>query len=111
METIRQSKVARLMQKELGQYFQHDGSVLAPGGMVTVTMVRMSPDLGLAKVYLSVFPSNKAEDAMKEINSATKSIRYQIAKIVRHQLRIVPDFLFYLDDSLDYADKIDDLLK
>lgn len=110
MESIRQSKVARLMQKELGQYFQQEASKLVPGGMITVTIVRMSPDLGLAKVYLSIFPSEKSEEAMIEINHAAKSIRYQLGKLVRHQLRIVPDLIFYLDDSLDYAEKIDDLL-
>ena len=111
MESIRQNKVARLMQKELGQYFQQDGAALAPGAMITVTTVRMTPDLALAKVFLSVFPSGKSDDAMALINQSTKSIRYHIAKIVRHQLRIVPDLMFFLDDSLDYAEKIDNLLK
>ncbi|MCF8372495.1 MAG: 30S ribosome-binding factor RbfA [Bacteroidales bacterium] len=111
MESIRQSKVARLLQKDLGQYFQLEGSPLGHGGMITVTIVRVSPDLGSAKIYLSIFPSEKAEKAMEEIQDATKSIRYQLGKKVRHQLRVVPELHFFLDDSLDYADKIDDLLK
>ncbi len=110
MESIRQSKVARLLQKELSLYFQQEGSSLSHGGMITVTIVRVSPDLGLAKVYLSVFPSDKSIDTMEQIGLTTKSIRYHLGKKIRHQLRVVPDLHFYLDDSLDYAEKIDDLL-
>ncbi len=111
METIRQSKVGRLLQKELGQYFQKEGVVLAPGAMITVTTVRMSPDLGSAKVYLSFFPSGKANEAIEEITKTARSIRYNLGKIVRHQLRVIPELFFFLDDSLDYLDNIDELLK
>ncbi|MEA3443456.1 MAG: ribosome-binding factor A, partial [Bacteroidota bacterium] len=77
-ESIRQSKVARLLQKELGQYFQQEGGTIVHGGMITVTIVRMSPDLGTAKVYLSVFPSGKSDEAIKEIDRTAQSIRYNL---------------------------------
>ena len=111
MESIRQQKVARLLQKELGQMFQQDSSLYVPGGMITVTVVRVTPDLGLARVYLSIFPSAQGEEALKQIRITTKNIRFQLGKIVRHQLRVIPELDFHIDDSLDYAQHIDDLLK
>jgi len=78
--------------------------------ILSVTVVRMTPDLGLAKVYLSIFPSGKADEVMKSMDQNLKSIRYELGKRVGKQLRIVPELKFYQDDSLDYADKIDDLL-
>ena len=110
MESIRQSKVGRLVQKELGIFLQQEGQEYAPGVMLSVTIVRMSPDLGYAKVYLSVFPSKEPEKIISALNKSVKSIRYLLGKKVRHQLRIVPELMFFLDDSLDYAEKIEDLL-
>ena len=78
---------------------------------MSVTVVRLSPDLSIAKVYLSVFGSDNVIESFKNITSKAGTIRYEISKIVRHQLRKTPEFHFYLDDSIDYSKKIDDLLK
>ena len=79
--------------------------------MVSVSAVRISPDMSIARVYLSVFPSEKAEEMVKNINDNMKSIRYELGTRVRYQLRIIPELKFFVDDSLDYIEKIDSLLK
>ena len=110
METTRQNKISRLLQKELSEIFLlHTKSM--PGTLVSVSAVRISPDMSIARVYLSVFPSEKAEEMMKNINNNMKSIRYELGTRVRHQLRIIPELKFFVDDSLDYIEKIDSLLK
>lgn len=111
MEGTRLSKVSRLLQKDLGDIFQKEGVTLFRGKMITVTSVRVSPDLGLAKVYISIFPTDKNEDVLKVVKEHTKSIRHELAQRVRHQLRIIPELTFFLDDSLDYIESIDKLLK
>jgi len=110
MTTTRQQKVSRLLQKELGDYFQKNGSRLTGGKMVTVTVVRITPDLGLAKVYLSVFPSGEREANLETINENSLSIRGEMGRRLRSSLKHIPDFAFYADDSLDYIDNIDSLL-
>lgn len=111
MTTTRQHKVSRLLQKELGEYFQRQGSGLTGGKMVTVTVVRISPDLGLAKVYLSIFPGEKAEESIQAISDRAGLVRSTMGNKLRNQLRHIPEFAFFLDDSLDYIDRIEDLLK
>ncbi|WP_116495648.1 30S ribosome-binding factor RbfA [Balneicella halophila] len=111
MESNRQEKISRLLQRELSELFRKDGYVYAPGRMITVSKVNVSPDLGLAKAYLSIFPSQTSEEDLKKIQENTKTIRYNLGKIVGKQLRIVPDLAFYLDDTLDYLENIDSLLK
>ncbi len=112
MSTIRQQKVASLIQQELGNFFQREASVYFGGAMITVSMVRMSPDLGVAKVYLSIYSTKMDKREIKKfIDTQTKEIRFKLGKEVGKQLRIVPELIFYLDDSLDYAEKIDNLLK
>ncbi len=81
------------------------------GVLVSVTTVRISPDLSIARAYLSVFPSEKAEEIVANINNNMRSVRYELGTRVRHQLRIIPELKFFVDDSLDYAAHIDDLLK
>ena len=81
------------------------------GVLVSVSAVRISPDMSIARAYLSIFPSERAEEIIKNINENTKSIRFEIGTRVRHQLRIIPEFKFFIDDSLDYIEKIDSLLK
>lgn len=110
METTRQNKIARLLQKELGDIFLLQTKAM-PGTLVSVSVVRISPDLSIARVYLSVFPSEKSEELVKNINNNMKAIRYELGKRVRYQLRIIPELKFFVDDSLDYIDKIDSLLK
>ncbi len=110
MTTTRQHKVSRLLQKELGDYFQKNGSKFTGGKMVTVTVVRISPDLGVTKVYLSIFPGEGLEEAMQAITDKVGLIRSEMGKRLKNQLRHIPEFVFYLDDSLDYIDRIDNLL-
>lgn len=110
MESKRQQRVARLLQKDLAEIMRANSHKFASGIMISVTVVRMSPDLGLAKVYLSVFPSDKSQEVLESITQHAKSIRYELGTKVGKQLRIVPELMFYLDDSLDYAARIDDLL-
>jgi ribosome-binding factor A len=76
-----------------------------------VSTVRISPDMSIVRAYLSVFPSAKAEEIVKNINNNTKSIRFELGNRVRHQLRIIPELKFFVDDSLDYVERIDELLK
>ena len=110
MTTTRQHKVSRLLQRELGQFFQMKGGEMTEAKMVTVTVVRISPDLSIAKVYLSIFPGENATDALQEISERAGLIRSEMGNRLRNQLRHIPSFHFYLDDSLDYIDRIDDLL-
>ena len=110
METTRQNKIARLLQKELSEIFLLQTKAM-PGILVSVSTFRISPDMSIARVYLSVFPSEKAEEMVKNINDNMKSIRYELGTRVRHQLRIIPELKFFVDDSLDYIEKIDSLLK
>jgi ribosome-binding factor A len=81
------------------------------GAMVSVTGVRMSPDLSFAKVFVSIFPSSKSENVMQIINKNAKSIRLEVGKRIKNQLRLVPELAFNIDDSLDYVEKIESLLK
>ena len=110
METTRQQKIARLIQKELSEIFRLETAKIG-NVIVSVGTVRVSPDLSIAKAYLSVFPSNKGEEIVANINKNSKSIRYDLAQKVRFQLRKTPELAFYLDDSLDYIEHIDNLLK
>lgn len=110
METTRQNKISRLLQKELSDIFLLQAKSL-PGMLISVSAVRISPDLSVARAYLSIFPSEKAEEIVKSINENMRSIRYELGTRVRHQLRIIPELKFFVDDSLDYLEKIDELLK
>ena len=110
METTRQNKIARLLQKELGDIFLLQTKSMH-GVLVSVSAVRISPDMSIARVYLSIFPSEKGEELIKNINANMKSIRYELGTRVRFQLRIIPELKYFLDDSLDYLERIDELLK
>ena len=110
METTRQNKIARLLQKELSEIFLLQTKAM-PGVLVSVSDVRISTDMIIARVYLSVLPSDKSEEMVKNINNNMKSIRFELGTRVRHQLRIIPELKFFVDDSLDYIEKIDALLK
>ena len=109
--STRQLKVAREIQKDLAEIIRGKGMAAFGGAMVTVSEVRVSPDLSLAKTYVSIFPSAKAEEVMKTLNDNVKTLRGELGHLVAKQLRIVPEIVFYLDTSLDYAEHIDDLLK
>ena len=109
MDSKRQLKASKLIQKELGIYFQQN-SITYGNKLISVTVVRMSPDLGLAKVYLSIFPPKKTDESYEKINKNNKTIRYDLAKKIKNQFRKIPELAFYIDDSLDYANRIDELL-
>ncbi|MDR1407640.1 MAG: 30S ribosome-binding factor RbfA [Tannerella sp.] len=109
MEGKRLDKIGRLLQKELGDLFLLQTKGLH-GTLISVTSVRVSPDLGVAKVYLSIFPSEKAEEMLESVDFNKKTIRYDLGQRVRMQLRKIPELIFYLDDSLDYVENIDRLL-
>jgi len=111
MESTRQKKVARQIQKDLAEILLIKGSAILPGALISVSKVRISPDLSYAKVYLSVFPLKDPKGFLKSINDHGSEIRHEIGKRVRHQLRIVPELAFYLDDSVDYAENIERLLR
>lgn len=110
METTRQNKIARLIQKELGDIFQKETQNMH-GIIVSVSACRISPDMSICRVYLSVFPSDKSNEIVKSTNKNTRSIRFELGTRVRHQLRIIPELKFFVDDSLDYIEHIDNLLK
>jgi ribosome-binding factor A len=110
MESTRQKKVARLVQKEMAELFQRESRNLFGGAFITVTTTRISPDLSHVKVYLSMFKVEKPEEMLKHIDSIKSEIRNQLGQKVRHQLRIVPHLDFFLDDSLDYFENIDRIL-
>lgn len=109
METTRQAKIARLLQKELSEILRLQ-TAKTHGTLVSVSAVRISPDLSIAKAYLSIFPSAKAQEILDNINRSAKTIRYELGQRVRLQLRKIPELAFYLDDSLDYIENIDNLL-
>lgn len=109
METTRQNKVSRLIQKELSLIFQAQTRQMH-GVLVSVSAVRISPDMSVARVYLSIFPSEKAEELISNINDNMKSIRFELGGRVGKQLRIIPELKFFVDDSLDYIENIDRLL-
>lgn len=109
MEGKRQAKIARLLQKELGEIFRRQTAVMG-NTLVSVSTVRVSPDLSIAKVYLSIFPPEKSAEILENIKRQSKTVRYDLAKAVKETLRKCPDLQFYLDDSLDYAENIDRLL-
>ena len=110
MQETRQNRIARLLQKELALIFQSQTRMIH-GVMVSVTRARISPDLSICTAYLSIFPSEKSEEILSNIKANEKSIRYELGTKVRNQLRIIPELRFFLDDSLDYLEHIDELLK
>ena len=110
MQETRQNRIARLLQKELSLIFQSQTRMMH-GVMVSVTRCRISPDLSICTAYLSVFPSEKGDDIIKNVTNNEKTVRYELGTRVGKQLRIIPETAFFLDDSLDYLENIDRLLK
>ena len=109
MQETRQNKIARLLQKELSIIFQEQTRSMH-GVMVSVTRTKVSPDLSVCTAYLSIFPSERGQEILGNIEKSNQQIRYALGQRVRHQLRIVPELRFFIDDSLDYIDRIDLLL-
>ena len=110
-QNTRQLKVSRQIQKDLSEIFRAKGPGEYNGTMISVVYVRISPDLSVAHVWISVFPSEKSKDVLKQIQEQNRTIRGELGRLVAKQLRIVPELVFCLDDSLDYAHHIDELLK
>lgn len=110
MEGTRLSKIERLIQKELGDIFQKQTQAM-PGTLISVSVVRVSPDLSVAKAYLSIFPSEKSKDLLEAVRANTKAIRYDLGQRIRLQVRKIPELSFFIDDSLDYIERIDQLLQ
>jgi len=110
MEGTRLSKIERLLQKELGELFRKQ-TAMTRGTLISVSTVHVSPDLSVAKIFVSIFPSEKGKELLEAIEKNKRTIRYDLGQIVRTQLRRIPELVFYLDDSLDYVDNIDKLLK
>ena len=111
MDSIRQNKVSKLIQKDLSEMLQQECKEYTLGALLSITTVRVSPDLSYAKIYISIFPSSRIDDVMQSINKHNKNLRFILGRRIGKQMRIIPELRFFVDDSLDYIDKIDDLLK
>lgn len=111
MESTRQSRVGKLIQKDLSEIMLTLSKGLAPGKMITITRVRVTADLGLAKSYVSIFPTDENKKIIDNLNRHLPQIRFELGNRIRHQLKKIPELHFYLDDSLDYIENIDNLLK
>ena len=109
MESKRLQKIERLIQKDLSEIFLLQTKQM-PGIMISVTNVRMSPDLSIVKAYLSVFPSEKGKEIVDNINLNKKSVRFDLGLRIGKQVRKIPELIFFLDDSIDYLENIDNLL-
>ena len=109
--STRQLKVARELQRDLAEIIRSKGMAAFGGAMITVSEVRVSPDLSIAKVFVSIFPSDKHESVMAILEENKRAIRGELGHKVASQLRIVPEIDFYLDSTLDYAEHIDELLR
>ncbi len=111
MESKRQLKISRLIQKELGELFRMLARDNFPGFLITVTKVSVTPDLSLARVYLSLFGAGNREEIFESINHRKREIRHQLAQLIGKQMRVIPELSFFVDDSLDYIENIENLLK
>lgn len=109
--STRQNKLGRLVQKELGDIFQKNQRDWFGKTMVTVTVVRVSGDLSIAKVYLSMFPSKDAKHTIELLNYNVAAVRLELGNRIRHQVKNIPELRFFIDDSLDHIERIENLLK
>lgn len=110
MSSIRQNRIEGVIQEELSTYFQRNAREICLGAMVTVTIVRVTSDLSLARIYLSVFAGPDKKEVLANIQANSRKIRGEVGKRLKNMHKI-PDLTFYIDDSLDYAETIDKLLK
>ncbi len=110
METNRQHRISRLIQKDIGEILQQGEQEWFPGAMITVTKVYITSDLSLSKIYLSIFWKD-ADKVLQQVKARNKEIRKHLGMRVRNQLRKVPELRFFIDDSLDYIENIEKLLK
>jgi ribosome-binding factor A len=108
--STRQNKISRLIQREMAQILLKLNKIKFQGKLISVSVVRVTKDLGIARIYLSIFPSEFAEEILTEINAAGKQLRGELGRKVGKSLRVIPELEFYIDDSLDYIENIDKLL-
>lgn len=111
IESTRQLKVGKEIQKHMAEIIRSKGMAAFGGALVSVSGVKVSPDLSVAKIYISAFPSEKAEAVMAVLEENMRALRGELGNKVGKQLRIVPEIIFYLDSSLDYVEHIEELLK
>ncbi len=111
MESKRQQKFSRLIQKELSEIFQRDAHSLLPNAMITITKVRATPDLGIVRVFLSFFNTPDTALAINTITAHNAEIRYNLGKRIKDQVRGVPQLEFFMDDTNEYVDKMDKIFK
>ena len=109
--TTRQQKYARLIQKELSDIFQRDKRGILENAFVTIADVRVSPDLGVAKIYISMLLAKDKEKVLEKINSRKKEIRKALGDKIGKQVRIIPDLIFFIDEVEENAQRIEDLIK
>ncbi len=109
MESTRQHKIARLIQKDMSDILLRYARTLQ-GTLISVSEVRVTPDLSLSHIYLSIFPQDKVAATMKEITENTHRFRGELGSLERHQLRIIPEIVFHLDETIDRMERIDQLL-
>lgn len=110
MESVRQQKVSRLLQKEVSLLFQQELNHMCNGNIISVTVVRAAPDLGFAKIYVSIFPEKNPKAVVEDINANIGEVTRTLYPKIRNQFRKMPELRFYHDDSLDYADRINQIL-
>ena len=110
MDSTRQLKISKLILKELSIIFQRK-AIDYQNKLISVTVVRITPDLGYAKVYLSIFPENNIEEIFEMVKADTYKIRFELGKIIGKQVRRIPELSFHIDDSLNYAERINELLE
>lgn len=108
--STRQNKISRLIQREMADILLKLNKSRFTGKLISVTVVRVTKDLGIARIYLSIFPSEFASEIIEEIRLSTKQLRGELGRKVGKSLRVIPELEFYIDDSLDYIDNIDKLL-
>ncbi len=111
MENTRQQKIAKQIQKDMAEIFQKEAPEVVRGSLVTVTGVRVSPDFGYAKIYVSVFPFDHCAEVLTSIDQHLRQLRGLLGKRIRNQVKNVPEIQFFLDDSLEYIEQIDEALK
>ncbi len=111
MSSIRQKKIEAVLQAELGNYFRAEARAVCLGAMVTVTEVRIVPDMSYLKAYLSIFGHQDVAEVFKNIRAHKDEIRYELGKKLGKSMRRIPDLSFHIDDTLNYVEEIDQLLK
>jgi ribosome-binding factor A len=111
MEKVKQKKIASLIQQALSEIFQKENLSMVKGGMVTISAVEVSPDLGIAKVYLSLFQIKEPKIFLDELQEHSHELRHQLGNKIRNQVRRIPELHFYLDETLDQVFRLEELFK